>query len=65
MRDVAAQKEWGSSRVTAMRSEIEAPEPLPSLKSRWNAHMQGIFVLAVMIAALTGAFVFVVFARIG
>jgi hypothetical protein len=64
MRDAAAQKEWGSSRVTSTGSEIRAPEPLPRLKSRWNAHVQGLFVFAVMIAALTGAFVFVVFVRI-
>ena len=65
MRDVAAQKEWGSSRVTAMRSEIEAPKAVPRRKSRWKAHVQGIFVLAVMVAALIGAFVFVVFVRSG
>jgi hypothetical protein len=48
-----------------MRSEIEAPKAVPRRKSRWKAHVQGIFVLAVMVAALIGAFVFVVFVRIG
>jgi hypothetical protein len=65
MRDAAAQEERGTCRVTATGNKIEAPEALPRRKTRWKAHVRGLFVLAVMIAALTGAFVFVVFVRIG
>jgi uncharacterized protein (DUF2062 family) len=36
-----------------------------SLESRWKAHLRGLFVVAVMIAALTGTIAFVLLVRVG
>ena len=51
--------------MTAIGYEIGAPEAPSPRKTRREAHMRGLLVLAVMIAALAGAIAFVVLVRIG
>ena len=51
--------------MTAVGYEYEAPEAPAPRKIRRKAHMRGLLVLAVMIAALAGVLAFVVLVRIG
>jgi hypothetical protein len=50
--------------MTVVRYEYGAPEAPIRRKTGKQAHMRGLLVLAVMIAALAGALVFVVFVRL-
>jgi hypothetical protein len=51
--------------MTAVGYEYRAPEAPAPRKTRREAHMRGLLVLAVMIAALEAAIVFVLLVRVG
>jgi hypothetical protein len=51
--------------MTAVGYGYGAPKALSPRKNRKEAHMRGLLVLAVMIAALAGAIAFVLLVRIG